>query len=54
MTLADEVLTEMKRNSKNPDFIHVSDDVTALCAVLERKGIRPFNEKQPWQRQDDG
>lgn len=49
MTLAEQVLEERKRRSNNPDFVtHLSDDVKALCDVLERKGLPKVVEKAHW------
>lgn len=36
MSLADEVLAERKRTAGNPDFVQLSDEMLALCAVLDR------------------
>ena len=37
MTLTEEVRAERKRMAANPEHAHLSDDIIALCRVLERR-----------------
>lgn len=37
MSLAAEVLAELRSHCGNPEHAHISDEMIALCAVLERR-----------------